>query len=36
MYVCVGVLDGKGNRMFASRALVLAVSIDGSVSDQVQ
>ena len=33
--VCVCVLDGEGNRVFASRALVV-VSTDGSVSDRLQ
>ena len=35
--VCVRVcvLDGEGNRVFASRALVV-VSTDGSVSDRLQ
>jgi len=32
--VCVCVLDGEGNRVFASRALVV-VSTDGSVSGQL-
>ena len=34
--VCVCVLDGDGRNVFASKALVVVVSIDGSVSDQLQ
>ena len=33
--VCMCVIDGEGNRVFAGRVLVV-VSVDGSVSDQLQ
>ena len=34
--VCVCVLDREGNRVFASRALVVVLSTHGSLSDQLQ